>query len=361
MAILDVNLRHINSVERSIKKTVDELDKRQSDYEGIVKDLNKISSKSGNLSQSNIYLKKKNSQLQDKMNKLNSFKRKLNTFETNADKADNRVADYISDKSETFYKTVGIKTGWAAWQEGAKRKIKKAWEAVKDFYQKHKFVIDFIVDAALLVAAVVSLIAAIPTGGATLFFAGFALANALGDMATSSIALGWHVAGDDEKAGVWAERGLKDGVKWVGKAIGGEIGEKVFGFIYDGLSLASIVYSAGKLGKNLFKSIDLRNTNELSVFQRFTNAGKNILGVGLVGTSGKELASCMQIKVLLGLKSVDVARNIMQGCKMLTNVQTTIKTIDSIYEGTFFESGNKISSTITKTIETIKSMYGAFA
>lgn len=366
MATLNIDLRYISDVEGSIKKAVNEIDRRQSDYEGIVKDVNKISSSTGNLSDCNIYLKKKNSQLQGKMDKLNSFKNKVSTFSANASAADGRVATYVTDQSNTFYKTVGIKTGWAAGWESFKKGCKTVWKTVTDFYEKHKYVIDFVVDLALLAVAVVALVAAIPTGGATLFFAGFALAQSLGDIFTSSVALGFHISGDDEHAGIWAERGLKDGVKLIGKgfdAVAGlagfetDIFENLFGFAYDVVSISSIIYSAGKLGKNLFKSIDLRNTNDLTVFKRFTNASKNILGYGMTGTSGKDLAACWQIKELIGLKSVDSARKIMLGCDFVKNLKTTVKTIDSIYKGTFLTEGNKVGSTITKTVSTIKNFY----
>lgn len=357
MAILSIDLNYISSVENSIKSVVSELDRRQSDYEGISKDVSRVSSSSGNLSNCNVYLKKKQQQLQGKMDKLNSFKNKISTFGTNARTADSRVATYVTDESNTFYKTVGIKTGWAAGWESFKKGCKAAWKTVTDFYEKHKYVIDFIADLALLAVAVVALVAAIPTGGATLFFAGFALAQSIGDLTTSSVALGYHIAGDDEKAGVWAERGLKDGVQFIGGVIGGETGEKIFGLIYDGVSLASIVYSAGKLGKNLFKSIDLRNTNDISIFKRFTNAGKNIFGLSVTDKSGKTLASCMQIKQFLGIKSVNTARNIMIGCDFIKNIKTIHRTMDSINDGTFLVEGNKIGSTINNVVNTVKDIY----
>lgn len=354
MATLDLELKHISSVESSIKNAVSDLQKRKSDYEGIVRDLNGISSNSGNLSNSNVYLRKKNSQIQGKIDKLNSFKNKVSTFSSNAKAADKRVATYVTDESNTFYKTVGIKTGWAAGWENIKKGCKTVWKTVTDFYEKHKYIIDFIADLALLAVAVVALVAAIPTGGHTLFFAGFALAQSLGDITTSAVALGYHKAGDYEKAGIWAERGLKDDAQWVGEKIGGETYARIFGYIYDGLSIASIAYSAGKLGKNLFKSIDFRNTNDMSIFKRLTNAGKNIFDYSLTGTSGKDLAGCWEIKTLFGLKSVDTARKVMLGCDFVKNIKTTYKTIDSIYKGTFFKDGNKIGSTTSKAVDVIK-------
>ena len=360
MAVLSVHLGYADNVVGSIKKATNELSSRKKDYEGIISSVNKISSNSSNLSDCNVYLKKKNQQLQGKINKLNKFSKKVSEFEMNAKNADKRVSKYVKDESRTFYKTVGIKTGWAAGWDNLKRGATKVWNSVKDFYEKHKFVIDFIVDVALLAVAVVSLIAAIPTGGATLFFAGFALAKAAGDLVGSSVALGYHISGDDEKAGIWAERGLKDGMKWVGRQIdGGKDGffSGLLGFVYDGLSIGAAIYSIGKLGKDLFKSIDLRNTNELSVWGRITNAGKKILGISITGKSGKDLASCWQLKEIFNLKSVDAARKIMIGTDIINDLNNMKSTISSIFEGTFFEDGNKISSNISKVVNSIKDFY----
>lgn len=360
MSVLNVHLGYADNVTSSIKKATNELSSRKKDYEGIINNVNKISSNSGNLSECNVYLKKKNQQLQDKIDKLDSFSKKISNFETHAKAADKRVSTYVKDESNTFYKTVGIKTGWAAGWDNFKKGAVKVWNSVKDFYEKHKFVIDFIVDVALLAVAVVSLIAAIPTGGATLFFAAFALTKSVGDLVGSSFALGYHIAGDDDKAGVWADRGLKDGMKWIGRQIdGGKDGffSGVFGFVYDGLSIAAAVYSIGKLGKGLFESIDLRNTNELSVWGRVTNAGKKIFGISITGKSGKDLAACWQLKEVLHLSSVDAARRIMIGTDIINDLNNMKSTISSIFEGTFFEGGNKISSSIDKLWKGIKDFY----
>lgn len=346
MAVLSVELNYLPGVQSSIAGVVSQLESRKSDYEGAINKVNRI----GASTDCNIYLKKKNQQLQDKIDKLNNFKSRVSNFSANVKAADQRVATHVRDESAAFYETVGIKTGWQAAVEAIKDFAVNAWETVKEFYQKHKYVIDLIVDIVFVAAAIVSLGAA--SGFVAVFFAGFALAQALGDVFTSSIVLGYHIAGNDEQAGVWAERGLKDGAKMI-------FGEQAGGIIYDLLSLASVTYSAAKLGKNLFKSIDLRNTNSISVLGRFTNAGKEILGIKTSGmsTSLKALGTCIKLKAFLGLKSVDAARNILIGCDVVKNVKTTVKVIDSIYKGTFLEEGTQIGNTITKTVETIKSLY----
>lgn len=362
MAILDLELKHISSVESSIKQAVSKLTDRKNDYDGIKKDVSKIKSSTGNLTTCNTYLAKKSQQIQDKIDKLNKFKGAVKTFSTNSQEADGRCAELITDTSDAFYKAVGIKTGFIGWVNDKWRKVKKfvktVWEAVKTFYEEHKFLIDFIVDVALLVVAVVAIIAAIPTGGATLFFAAFALAQALGDVFTSSLALGYHLIGDDASAGIWADRGLRDGVVLVGKTLFGEEGGVIFGFLYDGLTIASIIYSVGKLGKGLFKSIDFRNTNDMSFGKRVMNGVKELIGISITDPSkGKTLAGCWQIKTLFNLKSIDTAYKIRVSCDVIKNIKTVYTTVDSIISGDFFTKGNKIGSTYNKAKKTIIDMY----
>lgn len=354
MATLNLELKHISSVESSIKNAVNELDRRQSDYEGIIKDVNKIQSTSGNLSDCNIYLKKKNSQLQDKMDKLNSFKNKVSTFSSNAKAADGRVATYVTDESNTFYKTVGIKTGWSAGWESFKKGCKTVWKTVTDFYEEHKYVIDFIVDLALLAVAVVSLIAAIPTGGATLFFAGFALAQALGDLTTSSIALGWHIAGDDEKAGIWAERGLKDGIQLIGSGadwlvekltgVQTDFFRNLTGFAYDVTCIASVGYGLFKSGKSLVKAFKNGNFRQVKLKGIKTLFGLNF-APGESKAGYKAITNAFSF-----IKNGKQAYNLVRVCSYFKNIKTTYNLIDSIYKGTFLTDGIKV-------VKDIKSMW----
>ena len=356
--VIDLELKHISSVESSIKKTVSELERRKSNYDGIVKDLSKISSTTSNLSDSNIYLKKKNTQLQGKIDKLNSFRNKVSTFSSNAKAADGRVATYVTDESNTFYKTVGIKTGWAAGWESFKKGAKKVWKTVTDFYEKHKYVIDLLVDVALLAVAAVSLIAAIPTGGATLFFAGFAFAQALGDTVTSSVALGYHIAGDDERAGIWAERGLKDGVQllgggldWLAEKVTGvqtDFFRNLAGFAYDVTSIASIGYGLYKSGKSLFKAFKNGNFRQARL-----KGVKTLFGINL--TPGESKAGYKAIAQAFSfIKNGKQAYTLVKVCGYFKNVKTTFNVIKSIYNGTFLTDGIKVVKDIKSSWQSLK-------
>lgn len=355
--VIDLELKHISSVESSIKKTVSELERRKFDYEGIVKDLSKISSTTSDLSNSNIYIKKKNMQLQEKIDKLNSFKNKVSTFSSNAKAADVRVATYVTDESNTFYKTVGIKTGWATGWESFKKGARKIWKTVTNFYEKHKYVIDLLIDVALLAVAVVSLIAAIPTGGATSFFAGFVFAQALGDTVTSSVALGYHIAGDDEKAGIWAERGLKDGIQFLGGGLDwivGKVGVKtdffrnLAGFAYDVTSIASVGYGLYNSGKGLVKAFKNGNFRQVRI-----KGIKTIFGINL--TPGEKKAGYKAIAQAFSfIKNGKQAYTLVKVCGCVKNVKTTFNAVNSIYNGTFLTDGIKVVKDIKSAWESLK-------
>lgn len=357
MVTLNLELKYASSVESSIKNAVSELDRRKSDYEGIGRDLNNISSTTSNLSDSNIYLKKKITQLQGKIDKLNSFKNKVSTFSSNAKAADGRVATYVTDESNTFYKTVGIKTGWAAGWESFKKGAKKVWKTITDFYEKHKYVIDLIVDVALLAVAVVSLIAAIPTGGATLFFAGFAFAQALGDTVTSSIALGYHIGGDDEKAGIWAERGLKDGVQllgdgldWLTESVTGvqsDFFRNLAGFAYDVTSVASVGYGLFKSGKSIFKAFKNGNFRQVRL-----KGVKALFGINLTPGESKEGYKAIA-QAFSFIKNGKQAYTLVKVCGYFKNLKTTCNIAKSIFNGTFLTDGVKIVKDIKSAWENL--------
>lgn len=359
--VIDLELRNMSNVENSINLAVTDLERRKSDYEGIARKLHKVHSTTSNLSDCNIYLKKKNMQLQSKIDKLTSFKNKISTFSDHSKAADRRVATYVTDESDTFYKTVCIKTGWAAGQEYIKRATKKAWKVITDFYEKHKYVINVIVDITLLAAAFVSLVAAMPTGVVPLFFAAFTFMQALSDTKASFDALGYHLAGDDEKAGIVAERGLRDDLQLFGGVLDSVI-EKVTGaeteffrnlagFAYDVTSLASFGYGLYKIGKSFFKTF--KNGN----FRKAKLQGvKTLLGLDLAPGESKESYKAIA-ENLRFIKNGKQAYTLVKVCKHVKNIKTTYEIADSIYEGTFLTDGIKIVKDIKKAWENLTNAY----
>lgn len=361
MAILNLELKHVSSIERSIKNVVNELDNRKTDYEGIIKNINNMSSSTSNLGSCNYYLKKKNEQLDKKMEKLNSFKTKISTLSTNAKAADSKVATYVIDQSHTFYKTVGIKTGWAKGWNDIKAGAKSVWNAVTNFYEKHKYVIDFVVDLAMVAVAVVSLIAAIPTGGATLVFSIWAIADSIGNLVGSSVALGYHIAGDDEKAGIWAERGLKDGLQFVFKGI--DVGiEAIFGVSttlfsdlagigYEVMNIVSFSRSLISSGKDIVKAFKNSNVRKLSL------QGVDVL-FGLNLTPGTSKAGYKAITNTFSfIKNGKQAYTLVKTCGYIKNVKTTVKLVGTLFKGTFTSDGIAVVKDIKDAWESLTSIY----
>ena len=156
-------------------------DSRFNDYQGIRKKvLNEPTSRSY-LNSSGSYLQKKIDSLDSKRDKLDGFKRQVEGFCEEAKRVDKGVANRIKSDAKDVYKTLGIKTGFwattAAFFKGTGKAIwnglkdtwgaikagaKTVWEAVKDFYEKHKDIINVIITA---VAVIVVAVACILTGG----------------------------------------------------------------------------------------------------------------------------------------------------------------------------------------------------
>ena len=166
-----------SSAARSLGRS---FDSRYNDYQGIRKKVLEVPTSRNYLGTSGSYLQKKMDSLDSKRDKLDGFKRKVEDFCAEAKQADKGVANRIKSDAKSFYKTQGIKTGFVAAVASFFKKAGKAicnglndvWsnikdaaktirEVVKDFYQKHKKLIDKILTVVGIVVAVVVIVAAI--------------------------------------------------------------------------------------------------------------------------------------------------------------------------------------------------------
>ncbi len=188
MATLNIDFSYDDNVKRSINNAKSSLNTRINDYTRIKRNLNDMSS-TGNLTTANTYIQKKISSLERKKERLDSFYTAVNTFNTNAGAADRRVATRINTETKAFYKREGIKTGilytigsvlgkGAEWLKGKFEELfsdiweacKTLWANIKQWYEDNKWWLDVLIDAVIVVAAVVSLVATIATGGAGFAF-----------------------------------------------------------------------------------------------------------------------------------------------------------------------------------------------
>lgn len=257
LASLNIDFSYDDNVKRSINGAKSSLSTRINDYAGIKRNLNNMSSSTGNLSTANTYIQKKINALQSKYDKLESFRTAVTNFNTNAEAADRRVANRINTETNQFYKREGIKTGilytigsvlgkGADWLRGKIEEAfdafitgaKTVWTNIKQWYEDNKHWIDVVIDVVCVVAAIAAVIA---SGGVlATVFAVWGLAKASADLIYDSIALSYYNDGDMEKYEEMSKKGLKDFMK----GTMGEFGE----VLYYGMDIASIVFSAYKIG-----------------------------------------------------------------------------------------------------------------
>ncbi len=151
-------------------------------------------------------------------------------------------------------------------------------DGIKAFYEAFEYAIDFIIDAALVVVAVVGVIVAlgaltVATGGAALFFAGatlvaagFAAYESICNFAASSLAFGHSLLGNEEQAKVYGDIRDDGAGKYVFVGLtSGIIGEENAKALYSVISLTCTVINVVNIASGGYKA--------------FTEAGKGLSGV----------------------------------------------------------------------------------
>ena len=272
MASLYIDFSYDDNVKRSINSAKRAINSRISDYNGIINSVNNTSSDTSNLWNANTYIKKKRDKLQTKWDKLDSFHTKIKDFNEYASDKDKAVADRIKEETNDFYKRENIKTGFLytvgcvvsdgwKWVKGKAEQAwdwvcktaKSTWEAIKQFYEDNKYIIDLIIDVVCVVAAAAALVAAIASGGALgIIFAVWGAADAVASLVYDGAALKAHNDGDEELAEELSNGGLKN----VCEYYGGDVGVA----IYHGMEIASAVYDITEFGKKAYGSINKVNT-----------------------------------------------------------------------------------------------------
>jgi hypothetical protein len=260
MTTLAVKFDYFDDVLRAIDRAQNKAGQIMATDESTINKVNKVATSRNYLSQCNVYLRKKaNNVLSSKKAKLGRLRHDVDQFAEMAKIRDRYVAERIKTSSDAFYKAMGIKTGFAALLEGIGKAIGSVVDAVKDFYNEHKYLLDFIFDAVGFVLAVVAVVAAIAVtiasgggGVVALCFAVYALVSSITDLVGSANAFACHLSGDDVGAQRWAERNLlKEGFEWVGGQIDialgtGDFFKNAASFVYYGAEVASVVYSIGR-------------------------------------------------------------------------------------------------------------------
>lgn len=365
MATINIDFSYDDNVKRSIKKAKSALQTRINDYSGIKKNLNNISSSTGNLSSANTYIQKKINSLESKYKKLDSFQSAITRFNDNAYNADKRVANRINTDTKQFYKRENIKTGviytvgsvigsGVKWLKGKAEDLARtiasavssAWEAVKQWYKDNKYWIDIVVDVVCVVAAIAACLTA---GGVVLFvFAAWGLAKAGTDLVYDVAAYEAYKDGDMELY----EELSKGGLKTVMKEYLGDAGE----YIYYGMEIASAIYGVYKIGKSvkqIFKDYKLLNAplqDNLASTMLSDGIKKQIIISDIKNTVFKTI----------GIKNLDSATGNLNVSNIISGAKWTIKTVQSIITaesiGDFTIDTIKITSTIKSGFTNIKDL-----
>lgn len=272
MGKLIVNYSALDDLKSTIKKANNYFDKRNGTVNRVRTGVNGVSSSRGYLGDAVNQLYGKSNEIEDKQNKLNSLSDDIVRFKEEAQAADKRVADRINSTTKSFCYVNGIGTVKTE-EKSVLQKLKDwasdRWKDVKNFYEENKETIlaglKLVANVAFCALAVVTFIATLPASG---FFAicgavaaGFALAKSVGDVVTSAISFGSYAQGDKANGAAWAERGLKDGMLYVGRKadefLNTNCVENFMGKLYTGLEVFSAVYAVADLGKGIAKAFKL--------------------------------------------------------------------------------------------------------
>lgn len=231
-----------------------------------------------------------NEQIKDCMEKRDAIKEISVACFVNAEYMigmENKIAERLDENWGEFCDDNGIEyDDPEEWSIG--EGLSDLWDGVCSVYEKYEAWVDFVIDAALVVVAVVGAIVAVGafvvTGGV---FAGlvvaaacFALYDSMCNFAASTLALGYTIAGNEEEAAIYLE--IRDGnagrYVFVETAKALNIDEKWANGFYTFVSAAACVINIADMGRNLV------NIGK-NIPQVFKDAGKGWKGVKAVSMS----------------------------------------------------------------------------
>lgn len=374
MSELYVDFAYDDNVKREINQLTRKLDSRIDDYRGVRNSLAGINSNTDNLYNANTYLDKKRSKLEEKTKKLERFKRAVTDFNNDAKRIDKEVANGIKDSRKQFCKenglgdglfyTIGVYVGKGVkWLKDKAKKIaaavvtgvKKAWEWVNEFYEKHKYIIDAVVDVISTAAAIAAfcgaLAATIASGGAgipLLLAATWGLMNSGASLIYSSAALGAHLAGNDAAAEALSGKGMKDimqhySTQLLGNLLGEELAEKIGSVVYHGLNIASFAVSVSSAIKDVkyLHSVDnvASKYGDMLTPETITGiqtGGKNVLiklVTGFDKSSSSAKTTLKNLKVILKGSTGIAEKGVMGifGIGILKDMSGFVKDFTSIF------------------------------
>lgn len=351
MSELCINFAYDDNVKREINQLTRKLDSRIDDYRGVRNSIAGINSNTGNLYNANTYLDKKRGKLEEKTRKLERFKRALTDFNSHAESVDKEVANEIKASTKAFCREHGLGYGvfytlgvWIGdgvkWLKNGAEKVvssvvnwaKDKLEEIKDFYERNKYLIEFVVDLVVTAAAIITFAAALSatiiSGGAgipLLLAATWGLMKAGASTLYSGAALSAHNSGDDALAEELSGKGMKDVMQyWLGDTAGS--------LLYHGLNIAAFAVSAASTVKDVVKIESYSNmlTPETMSGIRSSEIIKITTGIDVGGgmkTNVKNISKILDV----GTKFASKGLAGMFGIGILKDLSGLVKDFTSIF------------------------------
>lgn len=263
MSQLVVNYSKIETLVSEIDKVTDYFGNRKETHTGNARRIGSVADKRGNLASAISELYSRNSEIVNKEENLTSFRTELVNFQEEAEQADQRVANRISNETSSFFYKTGIvmqATEAQSLWDGLCEGVSDICGSIKDFYEEYKEEIwegiTLAIDTAFVVIVAVGFSAMIlATAPIQLLLAtGFVFAQVAVNLAGSLRAMDYYCIGDKETARKYANLDLKDGFLAAGRAVDLE---EESGIVYDGCNLAAnivLLYAPATMLKNGIKN-----------------------------------------------------------------------------------------------------------
>ena len=283
MATLWVHDGFEAELKRKVNSYTDELQGIRKRYDSALDIVGKYGSSAVNTCE--IYLKKRRAALNSAADKAESIQRTATSYVDGVVSRDKELSKSIHKQAYSFYQKKGIgpqaDTGWARFKYGVATTAEDFFtdtvkffedlaESIKAFYEEHKYIINLVLDALMIVGAIAlftvsggTLIGVICAIGAT-----WALSKAVYETVMDTGALIAHYSGDEAMAEELSERTLSGDIVDLGEAMDEKWGThftEVFKIGLMGLEACEFVADMAKVATDVKKIFELDKLHSLQL------------------------------------------------------------------------------------------------
>lgn len=311
MSIIETNVWYLGIASDRIDKVNAIYEGTVSDYSAIKDRLCNIDDNSGNISLAVDEINSKICDYRDKIDSINGLKSEIHDFLTCLEETEKRVSEKICTSTESFAYTMGIKLPKRHSDKSFFEKIgdefqdiydniagtiKYGVDEVIDWYDENIDVIfafaNVIVDVAVCavsIFAIAATVALFPVGTAVtiaglieITILGWQAAESVGDLFSSSMAIGLYLDGDKEEGDKWANIDFEDEMAAIGEIVGLK---DDFEYVYDVMNFVSTIYDIKDLTESAydaFKNVkwsDLTKANWFDKDKGLRDFFKRLIGI----------------------------------------------------------------------------------